>query len=201
MQKTDYPENHHYAQRGVDRSSLGWTDRYDTQYGHTCLYCRLELHVGDHLFRKRGGSSKAMLPDEFDYRYESLAMSLGVYVMPDKIIGALLGNFYDQVENDVIRFRISEDFPTHTVIFWEYDEETLRAIKALEPTAISVSPNMKWFQAVFSLARKNDVGPSDKFYDDFYDLEPDAADIYGSHWGEDLPESEIISERLHVCGF
>ena len=201
MQKTEYPQNHNYAQRGIDRSNYGWTDAYKTQYGHTSLYCRLELHVGDHLYRKRGGSSEAFLPDKFDYRYESLAMSLGVLEEQAMIKGAYLGNYYGETEDGNIRFRISEESPTDLIIVWEYDPETYEKILQLKPTAITIAQDLKWFQAVFSLARENQSGPSDEFADGYYDEEPDSVDAYEYHWAPDLPESKIIDLRLHVCGF
>ncbi len=115
MQKAEYPANHHYAQHAVDLADSGWhygcTDCYDTQYGHTSHCCKLELHVGDHLYRKRGGANGAFHTDSFDCRYESLALSLGVSIEPDKMIGALLGNSTTSITKASFSFAFPRKLP------------------------------------------------------------------------------------------
>lgn len=201
MRDKTEPKNAFYALRGVPGKSTGHTIAYHTQFGHTSTYCGLELHLGDHLFRKRGGVQRAFLPDQPDYRYQTLMKSMGIDIYQEDVLGCLIGNIYDVREDGVIRFRISEDQPGDLVVFWPNIDKIYGAVYRLHPTAINLSPNGEWFQAVFSLARKNTIEPEDDFYDDFYDFSPDAADLTGTHWAEDLSDSEIIKNRLELCGF
>ncbi len=200
MQKQEYPENHRYAKRGIYDNS-GYTDMYDTQYGHNSTYCRLQLHMGNHQFRKRGGVHEAFMPDRIDYRYESLAKSLGVNVAPDKMVGAFIGHYCGRGDDNVICFRVSEDAPSDVVYLWRYEEDIFHKVLNLDPLAISAAQYYKWFQAVFSLDRKNTEGPSDEFFDETYDYAPDAVDCCESHWCDDVPGDEIALLRLRLCGF
>ncbi len=200
MQKLEYPDNHHYAKRGIYDNN-GFTDMYDTMYGHTSTYCGLQLHIGDHLYRKRGGSQNAFMPDRVDYRYESLAKSLGVDVAVDKMVGAFIGNFCGRTEDNVIRFRVSEEGPSDVVYIWRYEENLFHEVLNLNPSAITTTKFYDWFQAVFSLDRENVVGPSSEFYDDYYDISPDSVDCYGDHWSDDISIGKIVRLRLELCGF
>ncbi|MBO4855414.1 hypothetical protein J5500_03365 [Candidatus Saccharibacteria bacterium] len=194
------PKNLFYAKRGVGEW-FGFTCAYHTQFGHTSTYCGLELHAGDHIFRKRGGVQSAFMPDGPDYRYQSLIKSLGIDVYTDDVIGCLLGNYYGPGEKGVIRFRISEEEPGEIVVFWRMIDKIYGTVNRLNPEAITVSPTGEWFQAVFSLARRNTRDPDSDFYDDEYDISPDSVDLTGTHWAKDLTEAEIIDNRLRLCGF
>lgn len=172
-----------------------------TQYGWTSTYCNLLLHMGDHLYRKRGGLQEAFLFDKTDYRYVSLQKSMGIYSVPAK--GGLIGNYID-MQGDVIRFRVTEDNPTHVVFCYDYDgdDELLKKLADLHPVALSVAQTRRWLQAVFPLDRINDTEDiyADYFDDDF-DLEPDVADLYHYHANKEVDSDAIIETRLCLFGF
>lgn len=189
-----------YPARGTIKME-GQVQGKRTQYGWTSTYCNLQLHIGDHLYQKRGGLYAAFLFDEIDYRYDRLLKSLGIESAQP--IGGLIGQYYDQ-DGDVIRFRVTEDNPTHVVFCYKYerDDEVIESVKALEPVAMSIAQTKRWLQAVFSLDRLNDTPDIyAEYYDDFYDVEPDVADMYHYHASKDVSSDAIIETRLCVCGF
>ena len=194
------PDNLFYVWREVG-GFKGAIPAYHTQYGHTSTLRNLELHIGDHVYRKRGGLNKAFSPDPFDYRYESLMKSLGICVHRDEIIGCFLGNFYEVNAKGHICFRVSETDPSDILIIWRNIDQVFDTVRALDPVALNDNGVGTWMHAVFSLARKNVEDADPKFYDDMYDFSPDSVDAIGSHWADDLTESEIIAEPLKLCGF
>ena len=65
-----------------------------TKYGYTAnLFDKLQLHMGKHLFLKRGGAKKAFCFDSSDYRYETL---MGILGLPhDEHCTYMLGTLLD----------------------------------------------------------------------------------------------------------
>ena len=185
-----------------------------TQYGWTSTFCGLQLHIGDHMYRKRGGLYKAFLFDEMDYRYEGLVRSLGIDALP--ALGGLIGRLCEKQEGDgdLIRFRVTEDYPTHVALCFDCRDVSLDDVRALQPEAVSVSapiPHMdnnsvvydrQWIQAVFPLDRINDTEDVyADYYDDTYDDDPDVADLTHCHAGGGVDSDTVIETRLRAFGF
>lgn len=181
-----------------------------TQYGWTSTFCGLQLHAGDHTYHKRGGLYTAFLFDKIDYRYDGLLKSLGINEVP--AIGCLIGRLYGQ-DDKLIRFRITDEDPTHVVVCYDCKDVKLEEVSALQPVAMSVSAPMshlgdqgiydnQWIQAVFSLDRINLTEDAyEEYYDGVYDFEPDVADLYHYHATEEVDSESIIMTRLQTFGF
>ena len=181
-----------------------------TQYGLTSTFCGLQLHAGDHTYHKRGGLYSAFLFDKIDYRYDGLLKSLGINDVP--ALGCLIGRLCGQ-DDELIRFRITEEDPTHIVVCYDCRDVKLDEVAKLNPDAMSISTPMphlgdqgiyrnQWIQAVFPLDRINTTDdPYVEYYDDLYDFEPDVADLYHCHASEEVDSESIISTRLQAFGF
>jgi hypothetical protein len=175
---------------------------FHTQYGHTIVSGKLCLHMGDHLFRKRGGAMHAFTFDAIDYRYESLMKSLGLPA--NKLFGFLLGNLYDKnYENGQIRFRITEECPTDIMLAipFSFREHAIMKSTQYIPDAITEDDARDLFYAVYSLARPNCKEEHKEWNDDYFDIEPDEVDLSGDHYHSELSAEEIIKYRLSICGF
>ena len=106
-----------------------------TQYGWTSTFCGLQLHAGDHTYHKRGGLYSAFLFDKIDYRYDGLLKSLGINDVP--ALGCLIGRLYGQ-DDELIRFRITEEDPTHIVVCYDCRDVKLDEVSVpMLPTIIS----------------------------------------------------------------
>ncbi len=178
-----------------------------TQYGNTASMGNLELHVGNHLYLKRGGMMRAFVFDGYDYRYETLLESLGLPIENRRWEHFHLGTLVDYqrgktAEENVINFRITEENATDLLIVvddagnsplltnWEY-----------VPDAIVINRAANASFLVYSLARKNTKQLNVELFDDKFDMEPDDADLTGCHWSNELSPAEIIDYRLRICGF
>ena len=202
-----------YPARGTTKSE-GQPEGARTQYGWTSTFCGLQLHIGDHMYRKRGGLYRAFLFDVIDYRYEGLLRSLGIDDVP--ALGVLIGTLCEKQEGDgdLIRFRVTDDRPTDIVVCYDYNEVKLEDVVALQPTAVSVSakiPHMdsnstiyddRWIQAVFPLDRINDTEDVyEDYFDGLYDEDPDVADLTHCHAGGGVDSDTVIETRLRAFGF
>lgn len=196
-------------------ATWGWGDSltylhphcFHTQYGHTAPGKNLELHVGDHLYLKRGGMRKAFVFDNYDYRYETLLKSLGLPIENKRFehfhLGTLVGYIVGtEAEDNKICFRITEQNATHLLIVVDEDGNSplLTDVRYI-PDAIAIESPYKATYLVYSLARKNTHQDLANLYDDKYDTEPDDADLTGCHWCEEMTPEEIIKYRLRICEF
>ncbi len=196
-------------------ATCGWGDSnthfnqfcYRTQYGCTAPGTNLELHVGNHLYLKRGALRRAFVFDNYDYRYETLLQSLGLPIENRRFEHFHLGTLIDcdradDAENNKIYFRITEQNATHLLIVVD-DEGNSPLLRdpRYTPDAIAIDKHERATYLVYSLARKNTLQEGAEFYDDKYDDEPDDADLTGYHWNKELTATEIIQYRLQICGF
>ncbi len=175
---------------------------YHTQYGHTTISGNLRLHIGDHLFRKRGGPMRAFKFDEMDYRYESLMKSLGIPT--NREFGFHLGNLYGKdYEANQIMFCITESHPTDIMVAIPHRFRNHAIMKETQytPDAIVEDDMRGFFYSVYSLARPNSRELHKEWYDGYFDMEPDEADLSGDHYHKELTATEIIEYRLNICGF
>ena len=198
-----------YPARGTTKMEAQ-PEGHRTQYGWTSTFCGLQLHAGDHTYHKRGGLYSAFLFDKIDYRYDGLLKSLGINDVP--ALGCLIGRLCGQ-DDELIRFRITEEDPTHIVVCYDCRDVKLDEVAKLNPDAMSISTPMphlgdqgiyrnQWIQAVFPLDRINTTDdPYVEYYDDLYDFEPDVADLYHCHASEEVDSESIILTRLQAFGF
>ncbi|MBQ8157307.1 hypothetical protein IJ102_02890 [Candidatus Saccharibacteria bacterium] len=189
-----------YPARGTSAID-GYVEGNTTQYGLTSTYCGLQLHMGNYLYKKRGGSKRAFLFDPVDdYRYYALIKLLGLDDMP--ACGALLGNFVDQVEHYMIKFKVTEEHPTHLLLALRYSPELILKLEKIEDAIFSIAPKNKWVQAAFWLNRNAPISCGRvEDYDDYYDIEPDEVDLCVDYAEDGLSGEDLTRIRLQVAGF
>lgn len=178
------------------------TEEILTMYGHTARVANLELHAGNYEYAKRSDTRRVFVLDRDDYRFMCLRKNIGVYEVPH-VVGCLLGCLI-AVEGDLIRFRIKEDGPSHLLLCCIDGAKAKEKARQANPEALTDYPGHGVFFVVYSLSRKKTSDynrDEDEYYDDFYDDDPDGADIYSGRHDDELDETSLIRLRLKISGF
>ena len=172
-----------------------------TKYGRTIKVANLELHAGNSQYAKRSDAGYAFVFDRDDCRYQSLRKNIGIFEVPH-VCGCLVGCLVG-FEDGVIRFRIKEDEPSHLLMCCIDSEHAKEVAKKANPDAISDYSGHRTFFVVYSLARPNptNCNNGDEHYDDYYDEDPDGADVYDGRYDGELGGIDIIRLRLKYSGF
>ena len=176
------------------------TEEILTMYGHTARVANLELHAGNYEYAKRSDTRRVFVLDRDDYRFMCLRKNIGVYEVPH-VVGCLLGCLI-AVEGDLIRFRIKEDDPSHLLMCCMDSAGAKEKAQEANPEALTDFPGHGVFFVVYSLSRKKTSDYTrPECYDNFYDDDPDGADVYSGRYDNGLDECSVIRHRLKISGF